>query len=133
MSKFFEQAAICKDVRVTAASIHKMISDKAFKMSPKTKRLILGHINTMSERQSQIMSSESMRSVPVKPTLETAPPKPEAETEEPDVAEKEAEADTLPVDTKTKQIVPEKDNDETDDDPPLRSIFKTQKARSRIR
>ena len=35
LPKFFQQAGIRDDVRVTATSIRKMISDKAFEMSPR--------------------------------------------------------------------------------------------------
>lgn len=44
LTDFFQQAGIRKDVRVTATNIRKMISDKAFEMSPTKKRLIHGHM-----------------------------------------------------------------------------------------
>ena len=44
LTQFFKQAGIRQDVRVTATNIRKMISDKAFEMSPTKKRLIHGHM-----------------------------------------------------------------------------------------
>ena len=44
LTQFFQQAGIRKDVRVTATNIRKMISDKAYEMSPTKKRLIHGHM-----------------------------------------------------------------------------------------
>ena len=44
LTQFFQQAGIRKDVRVTATNIRKMMSDKAYEMSPTKKRLIHGHM-----------------------------------------------------------------------------------------
>lgn len=44
VSQYFSQAGIRKDVRVTATNIRKMVSDKAFEMSPTKKRLIHSHM-----------------------------------------------------------------------------------------
>jgi len=44
LTEFFRQAGIGQDVRVTATNIRKMISDKAFEMSPTKKCLIHGHM-----------------------------------------------------------------------------------------
>ena len=44
LTDFFQQAGVRKDVRVTTTNIRKMISDKAFEMSPTKKRLIHGHM-----------------------------------------------------------------------------------------
>ena len=41
---FFQQASIRSDIQVPAMGIRKMISDKAFEMSPTKKRLIHGHM-----------------------------------------------------------------------------------------
>ena len=41
---FFQQAGIQLDIRVTAMGIRKIISDKAFEMSPTKKRLIHSHM-----------------------------------------------------------------------------------------
>ena len=42
--RFFEKAGIRRDIRVTAMSIRKMISDKAHELSPKKKCLIHSHM-----------------------------------------------------------------------------------------
>jgi len=44
VSQYFLQAGIRKDVRVTATNIRKMVSDKAYEMSPTKKRLIHHHM-----------------------------------------------------------------------------------------
>ena len=44
VTQFFQQAGIRKDVRVTATNIRKMITDKAYELSPTKKRLIHGHM-----------------------------------------------------------------------------------------
>lgn len=44
VTQFFQQAGIRKDVRVTATNIRKMISDKAYELSPTEKHLIHRHI-----------------------------------------------------------------------------------------
>lgn len=44
VSQYFLQAGIRKDVRVTATNIRKMVSDKAYEMSPAKKRLIHHHM-----------------------------------------------------------------------------------------
>ena len=44
VSQFFIQAGIRKDVRVTATTIRKMVSDKAYEMSPTKNRLIHHHM-----------------------------------------------------------------------------------------
>jgi len=44
VTQFFHQAGIRTDVRVTATNIRKMITDKAYELSPTKKRLIHGHM-----------------------------------------------------------------------------------------
>lgn len=44
VSQYFSQAGIRKDVRVTATNQQKMVSDKAFEMSPTKKPLIHSHM-----------------------------------------------------------------------------------------
>ena len=44
VSQYFLQAGIRKDVRVTATNIRKMVTDKAYEMSPTKKRLIHHHM-----------------------------------------------------------------------------------------
>jgi len=44
VTEYFHQAGIRKDVRVTATNIRKMVSDKAYEMSPTKKRLIHAHM-----------------------------------------------------------------------------------------
>ena len=44
VTNFFQQAGIRSDIRVTATRVRKMISDKAYEMSPTKKRLIHGHM-----------------------------------------------------------------------------------------
>ena len=44
VARFFESAGIRKDVRVSATSIPKMMSDKAYQLSPTKKQLIHGHM-----------------------------------------------------------------------------------------
>ena len=44
IGRFFEQAGLRCDVKVSATSIRKMISNKAYKLSPTKKRLIYGHM-----------------------------------------------------------------------------------------
>lgn len=144
--RFFEQAGIRKDVKVTATSIRKMISDKAYEMSPKKKRLIHGHMkhNERTAESNYVLRVNAERACKAHELvqtiiLETTPPK---ASEEPDVAEKEDEAPTLPVDTEMKvvpqvlpevvpevipEVVPENEDDDQEDNVPLRSLLKKRK------
>ena len=132
--RFFEKAGIHKDIKVTATSIRKMISDKAYEMSPKSKRLIHGHLkhNERTAESNYVLRVNAERACKAHELVqtiiqETAPPK---ASEESDVAEKVDEAPTLPVDTEMKvipEVVPEEDDDDEEDEVPSRSLFKKRK------
>ena len=44
VTEYFNQAGICKDVHMTSTNIRKMVSDKAYEMSPTKKHLIHAHM-----------------------------------------------------------------------------------------
>ena len=134
VGRFFEQAGIRKDIKVTATSIRKMISDKAYEMSPKKKRLIHGHMkhNERTAESNYVLRVNAERACKAHELVQTIirETTPTKASEESDVAEKEEEAPTLPVDPQVKvasEVIPENDDDNQDDGVPLRSSSKKRK------
>ena len=126
VGRFFELAGIRRDVRVTATSIRKMISDKAYEMSPTKKRLIHGHmkhnertadsnyvIRLNAERASQ--AHELVQNIISETTSARSPAVPSVKL------------DDVPLENKTKEVPAEDNVSDEDDDLPLRVAFKKRK------
>ena len=116
--------------------IRKMISDKAYEMSPTKKLLIHGHMkhNERTAESNYVLRVNAERASKAHQLVqtiiaETTPPEASvAEREDQAVAEKEEQAVTLPMDTQMKDLVPEKKTEDTDDDMPLKSTSKKRKS-----
>ena len=105
VTEFFHQAGIRSDVRVTATSIRKMISDKAYELSPTKKRLIHAHMKH-SERTADSnyvirLNAEraSKAHVLVQDIIKEASPDKSPETHQPLLAQEKDAKDSAPLKT----------------------------------
>ena len=126
VGRFFQLAGIRKDVKVSATSICKMISDKAYELSPTKKRLIRGHMkhNERKADSNYVIRLNAERASKAHQLMqniisETTPAQASAGPS--------VQPDDVPLETQTKQVPAEDDDPEENDDVPSSSLRKRRK------
>ena len=131
VSRFFEIAGVRRDRRVTATAVRKMMSDKAYELSPTKKRLIHGHMKH-TERTADanyVIRLNAERASKAHELMQTiyAEPEPVVEDDKADdvpLASKMEKADDVPLASKMEKVPADADNNSEDDDLPLGTVFK---------
>ena len=132
VTQFFQQAGIRKDVRVTATNIRKMITDKAYELSPTKKRLIHGHMKHQERTADsnyviQVNAERAVKAHELVHNIIQDPSTSKPAEPSPAVGQEEDDNDDKPLGT---VFGKQPSNEDDDDDLPLAVALRKQRTKA---